>query len=85
MTSASLQASDQFLNTACALYELLLGYIEAIGTTFSSIEQGAKDLVESYHYHHEFRRVQKRNRKYDDSIGSGITDANEESQTPSKI
>ena len=45
MTSASLQSSDQDLNTVCALYESLHGYIQAMQSTFSDIEQKAKGLI----------------------------------------
>ena len=46
MTSVSLQSSDQDLNTACALYESLHGYIQAMQSTFSDIEQKARYLTE---------------------------------------
>ena len=49
MTSASLQSSDQDLNTACALYEFLNGYI-AMQSTFSYIEQTARGLTECENY-----------------------------------
>ena len=50
MTSASLQSPEQDLNTACALYESLHGYIQDMQSTFSDIEQKAKDLTECEEY-----------------------------------
>ena len=50
MTNTSLQSSDQDLNTVCALYESLHGYIQAMHSTFSDIEQKAKDLTECEDY-----------------------------------
>ena len=50
MTSTSLQSSDQDFNTACALYKSLHGYIQAMQSMFSDIEQKAKDLTECEDY-----------------------------------
>lgn len=84
MTSASLQSSDQDLNTACALYESLHGYIQAMRSTFSDIEQKAKDLTECEDYQQQIQREPMRNRKYDDFSGSSTLDLLAESQTPSQ-
>jgi hypothetical protein len=84
MTSASLQSSDQDLNTACALYESLRGYIQAMRSTFADIEQKAKDLTECEYYQEQTRRKHKRNREYDDFSGSSTLDPLVESQTPSQ-
>ena len=50
MTSASLQSSDQDSNTACAIYESLHGFIQAMQSTLPDIEQKAKDLTECKDY-----------------------------------
>lgn len=84
MTSASLQSSGQDLNTACALYESLHGYIQAMRSTFSDIEQKAKDLTKCEDYQQQTRRKHKQNRTYDDFSGSSTLDPLVESQTPSQ-
>ncbi|KAJ8878344.1 hypothetical protein PR048_018921 [Dryococelus australis] len=56
MTSASLQSSGQDLNTACALYESLQGYIQALRSTFSDIKQKGKTLSGCEEYKCQIRR-----------------------------
>ena len=58
-SSASLQSSDQDLNSACALYESLHGYVGALLPTFAVIEDKAKVLTGCHHRGEDSRRIQK--------------------------
>ncbi|GBP58944.1 Zinc finger MYM-type protein 1 [Eumeta japonica] len=73
-TSASLQSSDQDLNTGYALYESLYGYVQAMRSTFSDIEARAKDLTNCEEYQQQSSRRIKRNTKYDHFSGSTTFD-----------
>ena len=75
MTSAALQSSDQDLNSACALYESLYGYVEALRPTFTDIEDKAKVLTDCYQYHEEVSRQKRQNRKYDHFHGVNSDDS----------
>ena len=81
-TSASLQSSDQDLNTGYALYESLYGYIQAMRSTFSDIEARAKDLTNCEEYQQQTSRRIKRNTKYDHFSGSSTPDDFVENRTP---
>ena len=83
MTSAALQSSDQDLNSACALYESLYGYVEALRPTFTDIEDKAKVLTDCYQYHEEVSRQKRQNRKYDHFHGVNSDDSSIESMQPS--
>ena len=61
-TSVSLQSEDQDLNSACALYESLHGYVEALRPTFVDIEDKTKVLTDCYQYHKEVSRQRKQSR-----------------------
>ncbi|GBP45140.1 hypothetical protein EVAR_95791_1 [Eumeta japonica] len=74
VTSASLQSSDQDLNTGYALYESLYGYVQAMRSTFSDIEVRAKDLTNCEEYQQQSSRRIKRNTKYDHFSGSTTFD-----------
>ena len=80
MTSALLQSANQDLNTACSLYESLIGFVQNLQSTFTDIEQKAKNLTECNQYQQEIKRVRRRNQRYDDQTGS--TSVEDESQTP---
>ncbi|GBP88981.1 52 kDa repressor of the inhibitor of the protein kinase [Eumeta japonica] len=73
-TSASLQSSDQDLNTGYALYESLYGYVQAMRSIFSDIEARAKDLTNCEEYQQQSSRQIKRNTKYDHFSGSTTFD-----------
>ncbi|KAJ8870281.1 hypothetical protein PR048_029302 [Dryococelus australis] len=68
--SAFLHSYGQDLNTACALYESLQGYIQALRSTFSDMEQNGKTLTGCEEYKCQIRREHKRNRAYDHFKGS---------------
>ena len=80
MTSALLQSADQDLNTACSLYESLIGFVQNLRSTFTDIEQKAKNLTECNQCQQEIKRVRRRNQRYDAQTGS--TSVEDESQTP---
>ena len=85
LTSASLQSSGQDLNSACALYESIYGYIQSLGSTYSDIEKKAIDLTKTDEYEQQRQRKRKRNRIYDDEcrtcLGAGPSSP---IQTPSQ-
>ena len=83
-TSVSLQSSDQDLNSACALYESLQGYVEALRPTFMAFEDQAKILTDCNHYRKDVSRQRRRNRKYDHYVGSTSDDSSIESIQPSE-
>ena len=84
MTNTSLQSFDQDINTACALYESLHRYVQAMQSTFSDIEQKAKALNECEDYQWKTWIDQKQNHKYDDYSGSCILYPLVEPQIPSQ-
>ena len=75
MTSMSLQSSDQVLNTACSLYESLIGYVETLRNSFNEIVEKASNFPSSDQYQDEgnSRRRRKRNQRFDDSDVEGDT------------
>lgn len=81
-TSASLQSSDQDLNTGYALYETVYAYVQAMRSTFSDVEAKAKDLTDCEEYQQQTSRRSKRNTKYDHFTGSTTLDNFVENQTP---
>ena len=75
MTSMLLQSSDQDLNTACSLYESLIGYVETLRNSFNEIVEKSSNLTCSDQYQDEgnSRRRRKRNQRFDDSGVEGDT------------
>ena len=65
-----LQSSKQDLNSACALYESIYGYVQSLRSTYSDIEEKAIDLTKTEEYEQQRQRKRKRNRIYDDDCGT---------------
>jgi hypothetical protein len=78
-TSALLQSADLDLNTSCALYESLIGFVQTLRDQFDEIEEEGQKLTDCQEYVTQVKRVRVRNRRYDDQFRSV-----EEAQTPSK-
>ncbi|CAH1989682.1 unnamed protein product [Acanthoscelides obtectus] len=81
-TSASLQSSDQDLNTGYALYESLYGFVQAMRSTFSDFEARAKVLTNCEEYQQQTSRRIHRNTRYGHFSGFTTLDDFVENQTP---
>lgn len=81
-TSALLQAPDQDVNSGCALFKSLHGYIQTI--RFSEIEAEAKILTGCEGYQQQTARNRKRNTNYDHFSGSSALGKVAENLTPKK-
>ena len=83
-TSVALQSSTLDLNKACGLLDSLSGYVIAQREQFSTIEEEAKLLTKCTEYQQaKGKRKVKRNKKYDDFVGSNVPDENFESLSES--
>ena len=78
-TSQALQSADQDLNTAVALFESLIEFVQSLRTRFEEFEAEGKKLSECDQYAEEVKRVRTRNHRYEEP-GS----APELLQTPSE-
>ena len=61
-TSEALQLADQDLNSAIALFESLIEFVQSLHTRFEKFEEGKKRSE----YAEEVKRVRKRNRRYEE-------------------
>ena len=64
--SQALQSSNQDLNTAVAIYESLIEYVEKLRIRFEEFKTKRGELSECDHYTEEVKRVRQRNRRNDD-------------------
>ena len=65
-TSQALQSADQDLNSAVALFESLIEFVQSLRTRFEEFEAEGKKLSECNQYAEEGKRVRKRNRRYEE-------------------
>ena len=65
-TSQALQSADQDLNSAVALFESLIEFVQSLRTRFEEFEAEGKKLSECDQYAEEGKRVRKRNRRYEE-------------------
>ena len=52
LCSASLQSADQDLNTACAIYQSLIVFVQKLRPTYAAVECTAKQLMNCKEYRH---------------------------------
>jgi hypothetical protein len=64
--SQALQSSNQDLNTAVAIYESLIEYVEKLRIRFEEFKTKGGELSECDHYTEEVKRVRQCNRRNDD-------------------
>lgn len=84
VTSSLLQSADQDLNTSCALYESLIGFVQTLRDQFDEIENKGQTLTDCQEYVTQVRRKKVRNRRYDEQSGSAALDVVVEAQTPAE-
>ena len=60
IVSASLQSADQYLNSACALYESLRGYVGSLRPNFTDMEDYATILNDCNQCHKDMRVQSKK-------------------------
>ena len=61
-----MQSADQDLNSAVALFESLIEFVQSLRTRFEEFEAKGKKLSECDQYAEEGKRVRKRNRRYEE-------------------
>lgn len=83
-TSASLQSSDQDLNTSCALYESLHRYVATLRSSFIDFENRGKTITGCHQYNEEISRKKQRNKMCDQSHGFIFDDRATDSMQPSE-